>query len=258
MKKVTTLSILFCALETVAFLAPTTTVPATYRHRQACEHGTMITSTFEKRSMLYSSSRNDVGTLPKAIIFDLDGCLWTPEMYEIMYFMGGKGAPFTKDPQNNGNLLTCGKTPVKLLGDVRAVFQDLYRKPLFRDVRIGISSRTDRADWARELLEKFEVTESEGGKVVYLADVMNGPIEIEKDSKVDHFRRIHIETGIEYEDMLFFDNEFGNCEKVASLGVSVVYCPSGVTRKVWDMGIFEEFPRSDGTVINGDQRGWRL
>lgn len=86
---------------------------------------------------------------------------------------------------------------------------------------------------------------------------MNGPIEIEKDSKVDHFRRIHIETGIEYEDMLFFDNEFGNCEEVASLGVSVAYCPRGVTRKVWDMGILEEFPRSDGTVINGDQKGWR-
>eukprot|EP00536_Pseudo-nitzschia_multiseries_P018209 jgi/Psemu1/315604/fgenesh1_kg.2256_\ len=177
-------------------------------------------------------------------------------MYEILYFMGGKGSPFKKDPKDNPNLLTCNNKPVRLLGDVRSIFAELHTQPCFEDIRIGISSRTDEPDWARELLEKFEITENEKGQPISLMNVINGPIEIAKDSKTEHFRRIHIETCIEYEDMLFFDNEFGNCDKIASLGVSVVYCPNGVTRKLWDMGVYDDFPKSDGSVINGDQRGW--
>eukprot|EP00532_Pseudo-nitzschia_australis_P018529 CAMPEP_0168303964 /NCGR_PEP_ID=MMETSP0142_2-20121227/45068_1 /TAXON_ID=44445 /ORGANISM="Pseudo-nitzschia australis, Strain 10249 10 AB" /LENGTH=228 /DNA_ID=CAMNT_0008255039 /DNA_START=194 /DNA_END=880 /DNA_ORIENTATION=- len=209
--------------------------------------------------VLHASDRSDKKgkMLPKAIIFDLDGCLWTPEMYEIMFFMGGKGSPFKKDPKSDRNLLTCNNKPVRLLGDVRSIFEDLYTQPDFEDVKIGISSRTDEPNWARELLTKFEVTENERGQPIYLINVIDGPVEIAKDSKKEHFRRINIETGIEYEDMLFFDNEFGNCDKIASLGVSVVYCPDGVTRTLWDMGVHDDFPKSDGSVINGEQRGWR-
>ena len=196
--------------------------------------------------------------MPKAILFDLDGCLWTPEMYEIMYFMGGRGAPFHEDPSNKDRLLTAGNKPVELLGDVRSVFEEIYRESAFDGILIGVSSRTDEPDWARELLDKFRVTNgrSSSGEAVCLIDVLNGPIEIAKDSKVEHFRRIRAETSIDYEDMIFFDNEFGNCEKVASLGVSVVYCPNGVTRDLWELVLEKEFPRSDGSVINSDERGW--
>ena len=189
--------------------------------------------------------------LPKAIIFDLDGCLWTPEMYEIMYFMGGQGAPFREDPNNSPNLLTSGGRPVKLLGDVRSVFEEMHTQSCYSDTKIGISSRTDEPNWARELLEKFRIATNENGKPVSLADVLTGPIEIAQDSKVAHFERIRSATGIDYEDMVFFDNEFGNCERVSSLGVSVVYCPKGVTRKLWERGVRLEFPRRDGSVING-------
>jgi magnesium-dependent phosphatase 1 len=189
--------------------------------------------------------------LPKAIIFDLDGCLWSPEMYEIMYFMGGQGAPFREDPNNSPNLLTSGGRPVKLLGDVRSVFEEMHTQPCYGDTQIGISSRTDEPNWARELLEKFKIAAHENGKPVCIADVLNGPIEIAQDSKVAHFERIRSATGIDYKDMVFFDNEFGNCERVSSLGVSVVYCPKGVTRKLWERGVRLEFPSSDGSVING-------
>jgi magnesium-dependent phosphatase 1 len=221
--------------------------------------------------LLYSNNDNEISErLPKAIIFDLDGCLWTPEMYEILFFMGGMGSPFREDPNDALNLLTSGNNPVRLLGDVRSVFLDIYTEPHLRDVQIGISSRTDEPDWARELLTKFKVVSlgedinfqgrDENEEFVYLENIFNGPIEIAKDSKVDpnvdHFRRISLECGIDYEDILFFDNEYGNCQSVASLGVSVVYCPDGVTREVWNMGLYDEFPRNDGSVINGDQRGW--
>ena len=32
--------------------------------------------------------------LPKVIVFDLDNCFWSPEMYELL---GGGGSPFRKD-----------------------------------------------------------------------------------------------------------------------------------------------------------------
>jgi len=205
--------------------------------------------------------------LPRAIIFDLDGCLWTPEMYEILYFMEGKGSPFREDPDNKGVLLTSGNQRVRLLADVRSVFEDLCAQPCFENVCIGISSRTDEPNWARELLEKFKITtvNRDGGDdattttvtTPSLADIIgDGPVEMSFDAKTKHFERIRIDTGIEYEDMVFFDNEYGNCEKVASLGVSVVYCPKGVTRELWEKGVREEFPSIDGSVINGDQNGW--
>mmetsp|Transcript_9254 Transcript_9254/g.22994 ORF Transcript_9254/g.22994 Transcript_9254/m.22994 type:complete len:254 (-) Transcript_9254:98-859(-) len=188
--------------------------------------------------------------LPKAVVFDLDGCLWTPEMYEILYFMGGRGAPFREDPDSSdGSLLTVGDQPVKLLGDVKSLFRELHSGPQYSSVKIGVSSRTDEPDWARELLEKFLVDEK-----VCLMDVLDGPIEIAKDGKVEHFSRIRANMGIAYEKMVFFDNEYGNCQQVASLGVSVVYCPNGVTRELWEL-MQKEFPRSDGSVINSDARG---
>ena len=184
-----------------------------------------------------------------SIFFDLDGCLWTPEMYEIVYFMGGRGAPFREDPEDPNQLLTTGDQPVRLLGDVRAVFEEVHTS-MDSGVLIGVSSRTDEPDWARELLDKFKICNNN----VCLADVLNGPIEIAKDSKAKHFRRIRAETGIGYQDMVFFDNEFGNCQEVASLGVSVVYCPDGVTMDLWRECLETEFPRSDGSVINSE--GW--
>ena len=41
--------------------------------------------------------------LPKALVFDLDGCCWDPEMYELW----GGGSPF----QENKVLYTLGSVP---------------------------------------------------------------------------------------------------------------------------------------------------
>ena len=246
--RLTSLLFVFSALETIAFLAPKTTLSTTIdKHRTflpTAKNGCLNLHT------LYASDRhkNFAKMLPKAIIFDLDGCVWAPEMYQLMY-----GSPFKKDPENIPDMLTCNNQPVRLLGDIRNIFEELYTQECFDGVKIGISSRTDEPDWARELLSKFEVTVNEKSQPIHLINIFNGPVEIAKDSKKAHFRRIHAKTGINYEDMLFFDNEFGNCDQIAFMGVSVVYCPDGVTRKLWDMGLHDEFPRSDGSVINGDQ-----
>eukprot|EP00959_Pyramimonas_sp_CCMP1952_P019871 419704-Pyramimonas_sp.AAC.1 len=44
-------------------------------------------------------------------------------------------------------------------------------------------------------------------------------IEIQKGSKIEHFKRLRRNSGIEYNEMLFFDDalggKYGNCEPVA-------------------------------------------
>jgi len=100
---------------------------------------------------------------------------------------------------------------------------------------VGISSRTDAPHWARELLTKFTVsnpTKGEGDFV--LSDVIQGPVEMTYESKVKHFQRMNRQTNIPFQDMIFFDNEYGNCQAVSALGVTVGYCPGGVCQRIWE------------------------
>ena len=49
---------------------------------------------------------------------------------------------------------------------------------------------------------------------------MFGHREIYKGCKSGHLRTIAKKTGVPLEDMLFLDNEYGNCETVAGIGVT--------------------------------------
>lgn len=181
-------------------------------------------------------------------------------MYELLYFSGGKGAPFTysENYANDGTLFTTGREPVRLLGQVRDVMRELYNdKATWEQTLVGISSRTDQPDWARELLEKFTVAinpDDQGNpntETFTLQDVFTGPIEIRQDSKVTHFQRISSATGVPMKDILFFDNERGNCMDVTEMGAVVVHCPDGVTLQLWHKAL-EVFPHASGQVIGLD------
>jgi len=143
-------------------------------------------------------------------------------------------------------MITSGGKEVYLIGDVRDVLRELHCDPAWEGTCIGISSRTDEPSWARELLQKFQIDHGSG--VVTLDDLFDGPREIAKDSKEAHFRRIAESTGQPMECILFFDNEAGNCFEVAKLGVTVAYCPDGVTNDVWNNAI-ANFPSEPGQII---------
>ena len=179
---------------------------------------------------------------PKAVIFDLDGCLWYPEMY-MMSWRGG-GAPFV--PKGDAMVSQAGEA-VTLLGDVRAVVAELRAD--WPDAVVGISSRTDEPAWARELLEKFRVED------FALGDAFDArAVQISKDSKVAHFERIAAATSIPFEDMLFFDNELGNLRAVTMLGVTCAYCPEGVDDAIWREAL-AAFPAPAGDVVGVDAYG---
>ena len=61
--------------------------------------------------------------LPKAVVFDLDGCLWSPDMYMLW----GGGAPFSL--RSDGDLDDSRGTRVHLLGDVSNNSARAARRP---------------------------------------------------------------------------------------------------------------------------------
>ena len=55
--------------------------------------------------------------------------------------------------------------------------------------------------------------------------------------KTEHFRRIQDASGVDYADMIFFDNEFRNIADVSTLGVCCHYVPDGMTLEAWAEGL---------------------
>lgn len=55
-------------------------------------------------------------------------------------------------------------------------------------------------------------------------------------SKMDHFKEIHNESGIDYREMVFFDDESRNRE-VERLGVTFCLVPDGLNRASFEQGI---------------------
>ena len=89
-----------------------------------------------------------------------------------------------------------------------------------RGLETAIASRTDKPNWAREVLD--------------LLDYRNrfGYEEIFPSSKIAHFTNLHRDTDIPFEEMLFFDDERRNIVEVGALGVKCVEVSNGMS---WDL-----------------------
>ena len=154
---------------------------------------------------------------------------------------GGGGSPFSvvKDGEE---LRSVSGERVHLLGDVRSIIHELGTDRRWKDTVVAVASRCDEPAWARECLSKFSV-----GGGLSLKDVMSGPDEIYKGSKADHLRTISRKTGVPLGEMVFFDNEPGNCQIVSGVGVTAVYTPEGLTRKLFQQAM-DEYP-APGKIV---------
>ena len=65
-------------------------------------------------------------------------------------------------------------------------------------------------------------------------------IEISYSDKSQHFESLNRKTGIAFEDMVFFDNEYWNIQSVSSLGVKCYHTPEGMTKEAWNKAL-EDF-----------------
>ena len=193
--------------------------------------------------------------VPKLVAFDLDGTIWSPDMYMLW----GGGPPFRV--VHNEELRDCQNAKVKLLGisgeilDMIAISKDPPDPPddnninnnqkegstttcnpktnnnQWKKTQVAWVSCTDEPDWADECMHKFRTPMG-----VPLVERVQEQC-IYKGNKQTHFHDLQKRTNIAFQDMIFFDNERGNIQSVAKLGVCSIYCPQGMTRKIWDSGL---------------------
>ena len=98
-------------------------------------------------------SSNAVQRPPKLIAFDLDGTIWTPDMYQLW----GGGAPFVADGDGTKKLFDKTGAPVTLLGISGCILQELKTDDRWGDTKVAWVSCTDEPVWAAECMNLFKV-----------------------------------------------------------------------------------------------------
>ncbi|MBC2607333.1 magnesium-dependent phosphatase-1 [Pelagicoccus albus] len=140
----------------------------------------------------------------KLVVFDLDFTVWDA---------GGVWCDCLEPPFRKES----GKV-VDSRGSVVLVYDGIQRAlRLLNDlgVPIAIASRTTRPDWARTLLDLLELRAFFSYEEIY------------PSSKVRHFEALRRDSGVDYEEMLFFDDESRNIVEVSELGVKAVLVREG-------------------------------
>ena len=92
---------------------------------------------------------------------------------------------------------------------------------------IAFASRTTTPKWASALL----ATMTHCGKSLLSRSVC---CTWGDNSKVSHFKEIYELTGVPFDEMVFFDNEWRNIEAVQRLDVNCCYCPDGLTFELFE------------------------
>jgi magnesium-dependent phosphatase 1 len=183
----------------------------------------------------------DSFTLPKLIVFDLDYTLWP------FWVDTHVSAPLKPSATHDSAKDRFGET-FSFYHHVPSILYALRE----RGIKIAAASRTSAPDLAREMLRILHISEGEGKKkkAVEFFD----HLEIYPGSKITHFVKLQKQTGLRYEDMLFFDDESRN-KNVESLGVHMQLvrkqsCPIGK--------ILADTPQvRDGITVGEIDRGIR-
>ncbi|KAJ0404790.1 hypothetical protein P43SY_003466 [Pythium insidiosum] len=190
--------------------------------------------------------------IPRLVVFDLDFTLWYPEMYEL------DGAPFKKNPVT-GVVTDRSGEQVHFFPAVHSVLSVLTTDLQFKGTtEVAVASKTTEPHWAKTCMKLMDVD-------VQRIHVNAGAADDDDDDKSDvapadelektrlqslvdyeaiyprnkrvHFQQLKEQSGVEYEDMLFFDNEYGNIVDVGRLGVVCAYCPQGLSEGSWLQGM---------------------
>lgn len=182
------------------------------------------------------------------VVFDLDYTIWQPEMYQIDgppklisvdEFQGKqkrksrappRSVPFGATTIHQNKIATDRRgTPITVFEGASHALSEINRMKKDLPLQVAISSRTDEPGWAFQLM-KWLVA-SDGTSLSKCFD--ENLIEISYSDKSKHFESLNRKTGIPFDQMAFFDNEYWNIQSVSSLGVKCYHTPEGMTKEAW-------------------------
>eukprot|EP00466_Bigelowiella_natans_P011417 jgi/Bigna1/89700/estExt_fgenesh1_pg.C_540023 len=122
---------------------------------------------------------------------------------------------------------------IDLFEGTRAALHELATEEKWKGTKAACASRTHDTYWAHLLLTQFEVADG-----LHMADLFTYK-EIYPGSKVKHFNKIREDSGIDFSEMIFFDDDTWNTDEIEKLGVLCVWCPRGLTTEMWERGLNE-------------------
>ena len=181
--------------------------------------------------------------VPSLFVFDLDACLWSPEMYEL------DSAPTTYDLKRGG--VKAGRDTVKLYPGAHTVLRRLLTEDQFKNCKIAAASSTTEPAYALTCLEQMPIDNS-GQRTTVMADLITFRQIYNGSKGREHFPRLKDETGVAYSEMIFFDDcsYSDNCKEVAKLcpGVTCVRTPRGLSVDEFNAGLLA-FAKGEKGVV---------
>lgn len=137
--------------------------------------------------------------VPRLVVLDIDYTIWP--LHVDCYV----DPPFKSD--GNGGATDRRGTKIRLFSDVKEIMSELD------SVEIKIAAASSTTDPSASIALQ---------KTLGVYDLFHFR-ELYPRRKFEHFKRISRDSGTEYKDMLFFDDEHGNIRDISSLGVTCYY-----------------------------------
>lgn len=141
----------------------------------------------------------------KLVVFDLDYTLW-----DCGTWVDCTTPPFQQD--QDGRITDQAGNHCRLYPDVLAILDRLREQ----EIPIALASRTHDPDAANALLKLLGIHDRFAFQQIY------------PGNKLVHFELLHRESGVAYEEMVFFDDEMRNIRDTLSIGVRAVHVPAGL------------------------------
>eukprot|EP00536_Pseudo-nitzschia_multiseries_P011057 jgi/Psemu1/204829/e_gw1.358.52.1 len=187
--------------------------------------------------------------LPSLVVFDLDDCLWTPEMHELpgcpeIPVHGNLNPNATNDNGQQQKGVVGLKVPryhdtVTLYDGARRVLYELATNPVYKGVQLATASSSLEPSYSYACLDGIEILPG-----LCLGDMMSynqiGRTGKLSPDKVTHFQELHEESCVPYNEMLFFDdcNWGDHCRRVTNaFGVVSQRTPRGLQWEEFHKGL---------------------
>ena len=206
------LSKIRCSFSSGEFIGKTTT--SGYNNCNIYAYSYNYNCNYNYNRNYYCSKTSTMTRLPSMIVFDLDDCLWTPEMHEL------PGCPeipvhgILNPHGSNGGTPLKGvvglqvpryRDTVTLYDGARRVLYELAVNPVYKGVLLATASSSLEPSYSYACLAGIEILPGRtlGDMMSYHQIGRTGRL---SPDKTTHFQELHEESGVPFHEMLFFDD----------------------------------------------------